>query len=106
MAEAYYRQQAGEEAHLPYELKPAAEEAAETHRTADSLEDMLADLPNEEMTLDEIAEKLELPRPLSRGAQNRLSDALKQRGWSKRRASRNKKQVVLWSDDEPAQMGF
>ena len=72
-------------------MEPYFQIATEAARAADSLEDLVAGLdlaPGEELTLDDIAKLVFLPRPLKHVDQLRLVAALTNQKWERRHARR------------------
>ena len=102
-AEALHHYRARERANLPDSLRTDAAAAVETHRRRDEfLEDRISSLAPQPMTLAEIAAGVGLApdegtaTTVSPRDQKRLGAALTVARWSKRRARRNGKLVVLW----------
>ena len=102
-AECLYRYRHGERAGLPRELHADAAERAEQHRAQDALEneipDALHDLDASGFTVNDLHQILNGPgaRPPTTAEAMRLASALKNSGFSKRRAMRGGVQAVLWS---------
>ena len=105
-AEAYYRQQGGEEARLPDELKPLQRDLNERHRRNDHiLEDkvdgFLEKRQDGPFKLTEAAVETGLCRgdevaKLSQGDQRRLGAALRNRGCVKRQEMVDGKRCTIW----------
>ena len=88
-AEALARYEQLETGSLPRDLHQDAAENAERYRDRDDvIEDKIAGWPSdsvEPMTLDELAKRLAFERPPSRAEEMRLSAALRNCGWQRKR---------------------
>ena len=87
-AEALHLFHAGESARLPRELISMQQERAEEHRDRDDLiEDAIAALPDNAMTLTQIVNLL--PDRMGAMSEHRIGRALKNAGWSSARVRRD-----------------
>lgn len=106
-AEALYHYRMGMRANLPRDLHDRQAQANFQYRKADPIEALLDKL-DEELTSDlvnwqgislaKIYEKLDIQKRVidNPAIQSRLLDAMKQRGWTKKRVTRLGRKVTLW----------